>query len=174
MTNIPKKSDILEGMKKTMLVVAVLVLFPGLLAAQTDDWDKTEQEFNVQLDKLDADLKLFDEQLNIEEPVEATTEGTFIQQNGQMVQIMSEKSVITRLINMGVISQTDVRKEGQAVSLIEENKVMMYEVVGMLQQKLLGIWPVKIEKKVVVNAKTGEVVRQEVSLGMRILDWLAF
>lgn len=162
-------------MQQVIMAVLLVGLFiPGVVRAESDDWDNLEQELNVQLDQLDVDLKVMDEQLNLEVGAEATTEAVFVQQDGKMVQVMSEKAVTVSLIAQGVISWTDAKKEALAINLTEEDGVAVYEVSGILQQKLLGIWPVEIEKKVIVKAETAAVIRQEMSLGTRILDLVAF
>lgn len=62
----------------------------------------------------------------------------------------------------------------QLVTLAVREGVSVYEIVGLSNQRLLGLIPVAVERTAVVSAETGELVTVRESLLNRVMDALAF
>lgn len=62
----------------------------------------------------------------------------------------------------------------QLVTLTDREGVSVYEIVGLSNQRLLGLIPVAVERTAVVSAETGELVTVRESLLNRVIDALAF
>ena len=62
----------------------------------------------------------------------------------------------------------------QLVTLAVREGVLVYEIVGLSNQRLLGLIPVAVERTAVVSAETGELVTVRESLLNRVMDALAF
>ena len=62
----------------------------------------------------------------------------------------------------------------QLVTLIDREGVSVYEIVGLSNQRLLGLIPVAVERTAIVSAETGELVTVRESLLNRVIDTLAF
>ena len=69
---------------------------------------------------------------------------------------------------------------GKAVEVVNQVKLTnyqeepAYEVEGVEEQRLLGLFKVRISKKVIVSATTGEVMATQQSLMSKLLDLFAF
>lgn len=170
-----------------MIVAGVLVgclILPMVVSGQSENWEELEQELNGQLELLDTELnrvEMEQEQVGEERDVESksdddlntSTDRIFIQQNGGMTEILSEKAVAVNLLNSGEISQVKFSGGNQVIGLTENDDGMVYEVTGVSHQKLFGVWPVEIEKVITVRADTGTIVKQELSFWAKVLDVLA-
>ncbi len=62
----------------------------------------------------------------------------------------------------------------QLITLAQREGVSVYEIVGVSNQRLLGLIPVGVQRTAVVSAETGELVTVEESLLNRVIDVLAF
>lgn len=57
---------------------------------------------------------------------------------------------------------------------LNENDELVYVIDGVLDEKLLGIIPVEINKKVTLSAETGEVLNVSQSFFEKLLDFFSF
>lgn len=62
----------------------------------------------------------------------------------------------------------------QLITLADREGVSVYEIVGLSNQRLLGLIPVAVERTAIVSAETGELVTVRESLLNRVIDALAF
>ena len=62
----------------------------------------------------------------------------------------------------------------QLITLAERGGVSVYEIVGVSNQRLLGLVPVGVQRTAVVSAETGELVTVRESLLNQVIDALAF
>lgn len=88
------------------------------------------------------------------------------------VTILPDQAIANLLAN-NVIDRLEPESETE-LELTEENGVTAYEVAGESDQKLLGMFNIKIKSKVRVSAETGEVVRTEKTVFDRLMDLISF
>lgn len=95
----------------------------------------------------------------------------------QAVQNLITANIVNRIGGQTVVDavrNNNLSSISQVVILGEQNGIPIYEINGILDQRLLGFIPVSVEKSVEVSAQTGEILSTNVSLGNRILDLLSF
>lgn len=97
----------------------------------------------------------------------------------QAVDNMLARNVIDRILSTlpdpsASPESTDEAELGQEkIELAENNNELVYELEGESDERLLGLFPVKIHKKVHVSATTGDLVNVDQTLLSRILDFLS-
>lgn len=77
-------------------------------------------------------------------------------------------SFVVSASSSGELASTD-----KLVTLVEEAKMLVYEIDGVREYKLLGMIPLKSKVKAFVSAENGQVIKTEQSLLGRILNRLA-
>jgi len=77
-------------------------------------------------------------------------------------------SFVTSAKAEGELASTD-----KLITLKEKDGVLVYEIDGIREYKLLGIIPLKSKVKAVVSAENGQVIKTEQSLLGRILNRIA-
>jgi len=96
----------------------------------------------------------------------------------QAIQNMIASNVVNRLGGQAIVdavSNNTLTSVEQIITLGEVNDILVYEINGISDQKLLGFIPIAIDKEIVVSAETGEVVSADVSSALdRVLDLLSF
>ncbi len=73
-----------------------------------------------------------------------------------------------------LVTSGDLTGVKQLITLAEREGISVYEIVGLSNQRLLGLIPVAVERTAVVSAETGELVTVEESWLNRVVDTLAF
>lgn len=97
----------------------------------------------------------------------------------QAVDNMLARNVIDRILSTlpdpsaspESIDETELEQE--KIELAEDNNELVYELEGESDERLLGLFSVKIHKKVHVSATTGDLVNVDQTLLSRILDFLS-
>lgn len=74
-------------------------------------------------------------------------------------------SYVTSVPAKGELASTD-----KLVTLTQKNDLLLYEIDGVREYKLLGLIPLKSKVKAFVSAENGQVVKTETSLLGRILN----
>lgn len=95
----------------------------------------------------------------------------------EAAQSLIAASIFTRLSPSTLvdqISETQPTTISQVITLTQQDDVPVYEINGLLDQRLLGIIPVAIPKTVVVSVETGEVLNTSQSIPSLILDLVSF
>ena len=77
-------------------------------------------------------------------------------------------SYVTSVPSTGELASTD-----KLVTLTQKDDVLVYEIDGVREYKLLGFIPLKSKVKAFVSAENGQVVKTEQSLLGRILNRIA-
>lgn len=94
----------------------------------------------------------------------------------QAVQNLLAANIISRL-NPAVLQQAtqqgDLTSVSGVIALGERNGVLVYEIAGLRDHRLLGFIPVTTPVEIVVLAQTGQVITQEQSLLANIVDLLS-
>lgn len=80
---------------------------------------------------------------------------------------------IDNLLTKNVIDRVELKNE-EELELTEENGEPVYEVSGESDQKLLGMFPVKIKAKIKISAETGKVVNTQKTVIDRLVDLFSF
>jgi hypothetical protein len=100
--------------------------------------------------------------------------------SGEKVVAILPDAAIKNMLAAKVMSYvTSVKAEGELAStdklvkLIEKDGVLLYEIDGVREHKLLGLIPLKSNVKAFVSAENGQVVKTEQSLLGRILSRIA-
>lgn len=94
----------------------------------------------------------------------------------QAVQNMLAANVISKLVPSTIVEQAqqgELTSVSDIVNLGERNGVAVYEINGLKENRLLGIIPVNLEKKVFVSAESGEVVATQQSLLATVIEALS-
>jgi hypothetical protein len=73
-----------------------------------------------------------------------------------------------------VTSLSDAGNEVNSIELGEQDGQLVYEVEGVSEQKLLGIFPVQVKRTVTVSAETSELISVDKSIADRFLDAFSF
>lgn len=74
----------------------------------------------------------------------------------------------------GVNSVDESLDTNESIEIEEEDGNLVYKIKGRSRQKLLGFYPVEIEKEATVDTITGEVVQVKTSIIDNILDLISF
>ncbi len=80
---------------------------------------------------------------------------------------------INNLIARNVISEVE-GKPSQAAELNEVENKPVFEVKGVKNERFLGVLPVSLRKKVIMNAQTAQVEQEQESFFTRLLDLVSF
>ncbi len=97
------------------------------------------------------------------------------------VAILPDKAV-SNILTRGILSKIEVtgatesaqtEAETEGIILGEKNGVPVYEITGTSAQRLLGLLPVSVKRKVVVSAQTGVIESTQQSFLSRLLDLLS-
>lgn len=98
------------------------------------------------------------------------------------VTILPDKAV-SNILTRGILSKIEIAgatesaqiegAETEGIVLDEKNGVPIYEISGTSAQRLLGLLPVSVKRKVIVSAQTGVIESTRESLFSRILDLLS-
>lgn len=86
------------------------------------------------------------------------------------------KNILTSKVISYVISAPstgELASTAKLVTLIEQDGVLVYQIDGVREHKLLGIIPLKSKVKAFVSAENGQVIKTEQSLLGRILNRIA-
>lgn len=93
------------------------------------------------------------------------------------VQGLLTTNVVSRIGGQAIVDAVNegtLTSMSQVITLGEQNNVLVYEIVGISDQNLLGFIPVEVNKTVIVSADTGEVVATQTSFLDRVIDILSF
>lgn len=74
---------------------------------------------------------------------------------------------------ISVSSSGELASTNRLVTLVEKDGILLYEIDGIREHKLLGLIPLKSKVKVYVSAENGQVVTTATSLLGRILNRVA-
>lgn len=92
----------------------------------------------------------------------------------QAVQNLLAANVISQLVSNNSLVPQEITSVGSVIALGEQNGIPVYQINGILNQRLLGFIPVVIEKTVTVSAETGEIESTQIPLVDRVLDIISF
>lgn len=165
-TNIPVGRDYLSGRGDNVLGthtdrVNLKIVTDNEKVGFINNTDGAVSEFPLTLDPATKDLKV-------------TTSA------GERIVAVLPDEAIKNMLASGVMSYvTSVPAEGELastdklVSLIERDGMLIYEVDGVREYKLLGLIPLKSKVKAFVSAENGQVIGTEQSLFGRFLNRIA-
>ncbi|MBU1031830.1 hypothetical protein KKE03_02840, partial [Patescibacteria group bacterium] len=72
-----------------------------------------------------------------------------------------------------VSAEDELASTDKLVTLIEKDDLLVYEIDGVREHKILGFIPLKSKVKAFVSAENGQVVKTEQSLLGKILNRIA-
>lgn len=93
----------------------------------------------------------------------------------KVVTVLPDKAVSNLLTShvLDTVTSESTKDATETIQLLEKDSKPVFEVQGEKEEKLLGLLPVKISKKVTVSADDGSVVAEQETLLNRILDLLS-
>lgn len=111
---------------------------------------------------------------NLPLSVDPVTHELFVQtpQEIRLVAVLPD-AVAGLLLSKNILSQLNTTKEAQT-ELTEQNGKLVFKATGVKNERLLGIFPVKFQKTVVLSAETGQVLEEEKSFQDRLVDIFSF
>lgn len=95
------------------------------------------------------------------------------------VTVLPDAAIKNMLASKVMSFVTSVKAEGELAStdklitLIEKDGMLVYEIDGIREYKLLGFIPLKSQVKAFVSAENGQVIKSEQSLLGRVLNRIA-
>lgn len=94
--------------------------------------------------------------------------------SGNQHVVVLPDAAVQNTVKEKTFTRVDDTASGSAVTLTDKDGQLVYELHGVSDQKLLGLFSVGIKKDVTVSAQTGAVVSSHESFGQSLLDFLAF
>jgi hypothetical protein len=95
---------------------------------------------------------------------------------GEKAVAVLPQEAVSNLMSKKIITKLDIQGNdaSSSVTLTEKGNKPVFEIAGLSDQHLFGIFPIKIRKSLDVSAQTGQVVSEDVSWGQRLLDFFSF